>query len=378
MTEPIEIVSHGLISGQLLPTGSSASAPGDVSGMTTPAGPATPWRPGLATGLGSLPGTDPGEAAALVAGELPDLPHLPELPDRGPAADMIGRALAICVDMPAELAPFGWRLTRRAGSDLRRARDFLAWDADAAEQRFAGAPWLKVQVAGPWTLAATVETPRCNRVLTDPGALRDLTDSLTEGLAQWLADLGRRLPGTRFLVQLDEPSLPAVLAGSLPTASGFARVAAVPGPEAQALLAPVVASLDDHETVAHCCHPDAPIALLRGAGFGALSVDLSAGQALPTQRLDQLGEVVEAGAVLLAGLVPTREPAGRAGEGLDFHAVAAPLLDLWHRIGLPASRLDQVVVTPTCGLAGAPQDWVRRALALSRDAAKLLADRAGA
>ena len=37
----------------------------------------------LATGVGSLPGTDPDEAVRIVVGELPDLPHLPELPERG-------------------------------------------------------------------------------------------------------------------------------------------------------------------------------------------------------------------------------------------------------------------------------------------------------
>ncbi|MDT4918875.1 MAG: hypothetical protein QOH89_3575, partial [Pseudonocardiales bacterium] len=42
-----------------------------------------PWSPGAVTGIGSLPGTDPDEAARLVVGELPELPHLPELPDRG-------------------------------------------------------------------------------------------------------------------------------------------------------------------------------------------------------------------------------------------------------------------------------------------------------
>lgn len=43
-----------------------------------------PWPPASATGVGSLPGTDPAEALRLVFGELPDLPHLTELPARGP------------------------------------------------------------------------------------------------------------------------------------------------------------------------------------------------------------------------------------------------------------------------------------------------------
>ena len=44
--------------------------------------------PGVATGIGSMPGTDPMEAARIVVGELPDFPHLAELPARGPGADI--------------------------------------------------------------------------------------------------------------------------------------------------------------------------------------------------------------------------------------------------------------------------------------------------
>ncbi|HLU99678.1 MAG TPA: methionine synthase, partial [Acidobacteriota bacterium] len=50
-----------------------------------------PWQPEAYTGIGSWPGTDPGEAIRTILGELPHLPHLPELPGRGPGADMIGR-----------------------------------------------------------------------------------------------------------------------------------------------------------------------------------------------------------------------------------------------------------------------------------------------
>lgn len=319
-----------------------------------------------------MPGTDPQESAALIAGELPDLPYLAELPDRGPGAGMIGRTLAISIDMPAEVTPFGWRLTRRPGLDLRRARDFVRWDLDAAEQHYAGSPWVKIQVTGPWTLAAQVETPRGNRAVTDGGAVRDLSESLIEGLAGHVGGLAKRLPGTRFVIQIDEPALPAVLAGSLPTASGFGTVQAIAATDAGQLLADLVGSLGELPTVVHCCHPDAPVALLRSAGFDALSLDLSAGAALPVEMLDRIGEAVESGTVLLAGLVPTAAPA----DDPDFHVIAAPLLELWHRLGLPDRSLDHVVVTPTCGLADASQAWVRRALALTRDVAKLLADRA--
>lgn len=46
-------------------------------------GPRYPWPAGSATGVGSMPGTNPAEAMRVIVGELPDFPYLPELPDRG-------------------------------------------------------------------------------------------------------------------------------------------------------------------------------------------------------------------------------------------------------------------------------------------------------
>ena len=105
----------------------------------------------------------------MVAGELPSLPHLVELPDRGVGADMVGRAVGMLVDIYGEVVPSGWRISRRPGRDTSRAKDFLSWDLDAAQQQYAGAEWVKVQVCGPWTLAAMLEVPSGHRALTDPG-----------------------------------------------------------------------------------------------------------------------------------------------------------------------------------------------------------------
>src|SRR5215471_19049115 len=101
--------------------------------------PATfPWPAQTATGIGSMPGTDPDEAIAVVLGELPNLPHLPELPARGPGGDMIGRTATVLVDMPVEVTAAGWRLAERPGRDIRRAAGFLSADLDAMEAACAG------------------------------------------------------------------------------------------------------------------------------------------------------------------------------------------------------------------------------------------------
>ena len=98
----------------------------------------------------------------------------------------------------ADLQPAGWRLTDASGIDHRRARSLLAQDLDTLEelgQGYAGP--FKIQVAGPWTLAATVEKPRGDKVLSDHGARRDLAQALAEGLAGHVADVRRRVPGRR-------------------------------------------------------------------------------------------------------------------------------------------------------------------------------------
>ena len=329
------------------------------------------WNAGAATGIGSLPGTDPNDAAAMVAGELPALPHLVELPDRGVGADIIGRAVGMLVDLYAEVVPSGWRITRRPGRDVRRATDFLAWDCDAAEQHYAGAEWVKVQVCGPWTLAAMVELGSGHRALTDPGAVDDLATSLGEGLAAHVADIAARIPGAGVVVQIDEPALPAVLAGSLSTASGFGTVRSVAAVRAIEVLAKVTGTVTGHPTVAHCCDSAAPLRLFRAAGFDALSIDMTT---LPTAAavLDPIGEAIETGAVLLAGVVPAVRS---GGSPVPVQTWAAPVLQVWDRLGFPRTQLASAVVpTPSCGLAGANRDGARGAMAICRELSDALQD----
>jgi methionine synthase II (cobalamin-independent) len=307
----------------------------------------------------------------MVAGELPDLPHLVELPDRGVGADIIGRGIGMLVDLYAEVVPSGWRISRRPGRDVRRATDFLAWDSDAAEQHYAGAEWVKVQVCGPWTLAAMLELSSGHRALTDPGAVDDLATSLAEGLAAHVADIAGRLPGAGVVVQIDEPALPAVLAGSLSTASGFGTVRAVAAVRAIEVLSKVTDAMQGRPTIAHCCDSAAPLRLFRAAGFEALSFDMTTP---PTAAavLDPIGEAIETGAVLLAGVVPA---ARSGGLPTPLQTWAAPVLTVWDRLGFPRSQLSSVVVpTPNCGLAGTDREGAISAMTICRELAAALED----
>jgi methionine synthase II (cobalamin-independent) len=321
----------------------------------------------LATGVGSMPGTgahDYDEAVRLVLGEL-SLPHLPELPGRGPQADLVGRTLGLVVDLGADLQPVGWRLTGAGGGvDQRRARSLLTQDLDAFEeqsQELTGP--LKVQLAGPWTLAATVERPRGDRVLADHGARRELAQALAEGAAAHVADVRRRVPGAELIVQVDEPALPAVLAGSVPTASGFSRHRSVERPLASTALEGLADAVvgAGATPVVHCCAADVPVDLVLGAGFQGVGVDLSL---LTPDGYDAVAGAFEAGHRVFLGVVPTE-----AAALSDAHVTARVerFLDM---LGLePTERL---VLAPTCGLAAADPTWARKALGLVAAAAKNL------
>ena len=143
-----------------------------------------------------MPGTDPAEAMRVVAGELPDFPHLPELPDRGPGADLTGRTAGLLVEIPVEVTPRGWRLAERPGRDLVRARTMLSSDLDVMEEVLDGfRGTLKIQLCGPWTLAATLELTRTlNVAIADPGAVADLTASLAEGVAAHVSERHQARP----------------------------------------------------------------------------------------------------------------------------------------------------------------------------------------
>jgi methionine synthase II (cobalamin-independent) len=325
-------------------------------------------RFGAATGVGSLPGQDAREAVKAVTGTFEDFPYLPELPARGPGADMIGRTAGMLVELYARVEPSGWRLGDRPGRDTKRARAWLRQDLDALEEFTQGCTGpLKVQAVGPWTLAAALELRSGEAVLSDPGAVRDLAASLAEGLRLHLAEVARRVPGATVVLQLDEPSLTAVLRGQVRTASGYRTHRAVDRQLVEATLREVLGAHGGGPVVVHSCAPDVPFALLRRAGADGISFDFS----LLTERDDDvIGEAVEGGTRLFAGVVPTAESplSDPAGSVMGVRT-------LWRRLGLsPGLLTEAVTVTPACGLAGASPEYARRALAHCVRAARSLAD----
>lgn len=299
-----------------------------------------------------------------MVGELHDLTHLVELPARGVGADLIGRAGALLVDVGIDTVPRGYRLAPGRSSVLRRAVSLLDEDVDALEEAWeraglqGGSRTVKVQAPGPITLAAHLELPNGHRAITDAGAVRDLAESLAEGVALHRAEVSRRL-GVPVVVQLDEPSLPAALAGRLTGVTSFSPVHPVDEAVAQSLLDGCVDRIGG-EVAMHCCAPDLPWKMLQRSMFDAVSVDVAT---LSAADLDGIGEFVESGRVVMLGVIPVQAPS-RAPSPEEVAAAAASITD---RLGFSRDLLrDRTGVTPACGLAGATPEWARTAIELAQ------------
>jgi methionine synthase II (cobalamin-independent) len=325
-----------------------------------------------ATGVGSWPGTSARQAAEVVVGELGSaLAHIVELPARGVGADLIGRSGALLVDVAIDTTPRGYRLVARPGAVTRRAVGLLGEDVDALEEAWekAGLPGsghpVKVQAPGPLTLAAEVELANGHRAITDPGATRDLAASLAEGVGAHRDSLSRRLD-TPVVVQFDEPSLPAVVAGRLTGVTAMTTVPAIDETSAVALLDVCVAALGT-DVLVHSNVPGLPWKMLCRSGVTAAAVEAGA---LEAADYDGVAEFVDSGGIVMLGVVPAAAPE-RPPSAEQLAAAAAAVTD---RLGFPRSVLaERIGITPARGLSGATPGWARTAIGLARQAAEALA-----
>ena len=282
------------------------------------------------TGIGSVPGTDVRDWATRISDQLPELPHVPELPQRGPGADMIGRTLGllseVAADFTAATTVTGWELTA-ATRDMRRARSWLGEDLDAVEQAWSGHRGLaKQQLAGPFTLAASVEY-RGRRILADRGLVRELVQAWEAMVAAHRVALVKRV-SANWLIQADEPLLPAVVAGTVRTTSGFSVYPALP------------VEMPSGADLLHCCARGLPWPRLRGLA----------------------GLLLDFGWHTLADDEPLAELSTK-GTTIGFGVSGVPgsvrsVLDFFDRTGLVPTP---ALLTPPCGMVADYRPWVQMA-----------------
>ncbi|GAB3263482.1 uroporphyrinogen decarboxylase/cobalamine-independent methonine synthase family protein [Arthrobacter pigmenti] len=346
----------------------------------------------IASGTGQWPGTDPLEAVRIIRGELgaPHLSFLPGLPERGVGADAVGRTVAVLTELPVDVQPYGWRLVAVPGREHRRAVSILNTDINAladvlgAEESTGGS--LKIHLRGPLSLAANLHLHHGERALSDHGARRDILQSFCAGIADHLARIRETARGVEIVVQLDEPEIGRVLAGAIPTASGYRTLRSVPEPEVLAAwraAAEAAREAGAAEVAVNGPATGVPLRKLDETAVDAAGVDVDG---LSMAQWEDLAGAIEAGRRVWLRLAtetttattPAAVPDGAAadrrerqhadadgrepGEVPQVSRLANQVLEPWRRLGLPSSQLRQLLLLPASSMADVGPLKARRIL----------------
>ena len=316
-------------------------------------------------GLGELPGASIIAAADIVAGETGDLRQLPILPARG--MDVVGLTTGILPGINVDAGPRSWVLSTRPQLRTRRMWDRVEADLDQCEQAWGTRiDAVKIQVAGPWTLSASIELSNGHRALTDAGALRDLTESLIAGIQEYSADVRARFD-TEVYVQLDEPLLAQVRDGSLPGTSQFDEIPSINDADLGERLSGVIERAEVRYLNQTGYPPLWKAAQITGVETCQVTLDTVRG----SEQYDGMGHALAAG--MRVGLGMTR-----AGDDRDPRHLAVNVARMWDELGLDRTLLTHAVdVHPRGGVANCTLLDAAAALRTARKVAEMLGKDAG-
>jgi len=280
------------------------------------------------TGVGSLPHTDPEEAAAFVHATA-DVPYLPQLPNRHPEEGMLRQwGDGLCGAGATEDG-----IGLRHGAPVGPRSE--AFGSAAVMFPTVVGPQVKTQFTGPVTLTLGLLAAGCpSRGLWDC-----VVDGLGERLAAHVGIIRAARPDIDVVVVMDEPALviyaPGRPSGPIPieaAAEAMARVMAD---------APVPIGI-------HVCG-DTEWGMVAGLDPSWLSWDLAALGDGFLAATDVIAEKVSQGTGIMWGMVPTNPSPVDMDRVRSRYGTAVTRLVLE---GAPADTLTtSSIATPACGLA---------------------------
>lgn len=334
----------------------------------------SPLPPLAATGIGSVPFTDPDAAAAAILAHLSEVPFWPQMVRLGFPEEMVAQAArglpGLKVDLEAHTVTTDPEVSREEAlarlyeevwaGDLapfalepQEAQGFFALlKACAAGKTKVKA--LKGQISGPVTFAGIVKDREGKPILYDP----ELTQAVCQGLARkavWQAQQFWDL-GQEAVIFFDEPYLTGFGSAYLPISKGEVQEILAATLEAVRQAGPVTLGV-------HCCGNtewslllETPIDILSFDSFGYFD----------SLRLYEkaLKEFFARGGRLAWGLVPTGEElAGETGDSLwaRFQGQVAALAAAGTSV---REILAKALLTPACGMGYLSPEAAHRVLAL--------------
>lgn len=337
----------------------------------------------MATGIGSLPHTDPDEAVALALRWLPEAPIWPQLPRRGfweqmgaqysgalpglVADEERGRLwLDTGRDLTPELERFFERYLARDLAHFaipeRHAAGLAALLRALARGVPPGTRYLKGHVTGPLTAGITIKDAHGRDIVHD----ETLFDAVVKNLAMkaaWQVELLGRF-GLPVIVFIDEPAMETL---------GSAFSAAAPELVAEKL-EEIVAAIHEGGGIAgiHCCgNADWPLIL--GTHVDIVNFDAFGYLERVLLYPEALAAFLARGGALAWGVVPTAAFTGAETAAALAGIVEGGVARLGAAAGLARGEiLRRSIVTPSCGLGSLAPATAEAILKLTLEVSELL------
>jgi len=318
------------------------------------------FPPLAATGIGSVPFTDPEAAAALILKHLPELPFWPQMVRRGYAEDMVPQGARGLPGLVADPDARQVRLDPGVSREIALAEFYeMLWqnnlehfalkEEEAAGffalcRAAAGLPspplGLKGQVVGPVTFAGMVKDDQEKPILYD----REFTQAISLGLAKkaaWQAEQFRAL-GAEAVIFFDEPILTGFGSAFFPVSREEVAQLLRDALETTRQSGPVLLGV-------HCCG-NTDWSLVLSLPLDILSFDSYGYFDSLALYEDPLRHFLDRGGWLAWGAVPTGEELARESAASLWERFTAQVERLAAR-GLGHRRvLSQALLTPSCGL----------------------------
>jgi hypothetical protein len=204
------------------------------------------------------------------------------------------------------------------------------------------------------------------KVIRDPGAMRDVVAALALGAAEHLRAVRARFPNAALVLQLDEPALPAVLAGAVPTASGWQRYRSVDLPVVSTGLSAVFAGAE--HTVLHVLGPRTVWELADNLALSAWTLDLSRHH---RKDDDVVGNLLDSGRAVIFNITVAKD----LSESEQVARGYAQIVEIRDRLSFaPDWFAARVALAPTGKSLGESLTDLREALAVVREIGRRLCD----
>ncbi len=301
---------------------------------------------GLATGIGSLPHQDAEAALDLIFKYTPQIPFWPQLPKRDAREGMVEQFSEGLVFKPEEkeLEKFYERIIANDIDYFKISTDFAVglhkFYQRLEKTNLKGIEFIKCQITGPFTFAASINDEKGVALLHDAVFLQAILKGLTMK-ALWQINFFKKF-GKKIIMFIDEPYLGCFGSAYTP----INREDVVKG------LAEITTAIKSDKVLAgvHCCGNTDWSIFTEVKTIDIINFDAFGFLERLVLYADNLKAFFERGGVLCWGIVPTQEFSGKESAELLVEKLKEGI-NILVKKGLDKNLLlDNLIISPSCGL----------------------------